>query len=148
MKKLWLLLFAMILMVSAVSCGGEEDEPEPTPTTATISGTLTLQAGVSGDLNNTRVAIYTSYDDWLYDRVLKSVAATGSGASATYTIIDVAPGNYYLDAWKDVDNSATWNSNDLFGVYGQSLWPSPQFTPFSVSAGQTFTANVIMIVLP
>ena len=147
MKKLWFLLFALILTVSVVSCGGE-DEPAPTPTTATISGTLSLQAGVTGDLNNTRVAIYTSYADWAADRVLKSVAAAGSGASATYTITDVTPGNYYLDAWKDVDNSATWNSDDLFGVYGQSLWPQPQFTPFSVSAGQTFTANVTMIVLP
>jgi uncharacterized protein (DUF2141 family) len=147
MKKLWFLLFALILTVSVVSCGGE-DEPAPTPTNATITGTLTLQAGVTGDLNNTRVAIYISYADWAADRVLKSVAATGSGASATYTITDVTPGNYYLDAWKDVDNSATWNSDDLFGVYGQTLWPSPQFTPFSVSAGQTFTANVTMIVLP
>jgi len=142
MKKLWLLLFAMILVVSAVSCGGED-----TPTTATITGTLTLQAGVTGDLNNTRVAIYTSYDDWAADRVLKSIAASGSGATATYTITDVAPGNYYLDAWKDTDNSMTWNLGDLFGVYGQSLWPAPQFTPFSVSAGETFTADVVMIVL-
>jgi uncharacterized protein (DUF2141 family) len=147
MKKLWLVLFAMVLVVSVVSCGGDEEE-EPTPTTAIISGTLSLQAGVSGDLNNTRVAIYTSYDDWLYDRVLLSTAASGSGATATYTISNVAPGNYYLDAWKDVDNSATWNTGDLFGVYGQTLWPQPQFTPFSVSAGQTFTANVTLIVLP
>lgn len=146
MNKVWLLLFVMVLSVSVVSCGGEDGEPPPT--TATISGSLALQAGVSGDLNNTRVAIYTSYDDWANDRVLKFVAASGSGSTASYTITDVAPGNYYLDAWKDVDNSGTWNSNDLFGVYGTTQWPNPTLSPFSVSAGQTFTANVTMIVLP
>ncbi|MGD9380271.1 MAG: hypothetical protein PVI51_06855 [candidate division WOR-3 bacterium] len=147
MKKLWFFLFALVLAVSVVSCGGEETQQQ-TPTNATISGTISLQAGVSGDLNNTRVAIYTSYDDWLNDRVLKFVAASGSGSSASYTITDVTPGNYYLDAWKDVDNSGTWNSNDLFGVYGTTQWPNPTLSPFSVSAGQTFTANVTMIVLP
>ncbi len=142
MKKLWLLLFAMVLAVSVLSCGGEEAE-----TTATITGTITLPAGVSGDLNNARVAIYISYSDWQQDRVLKSVAATGSGASATYTMTDVAPGNYYLDVWKDNNNNQQWDAGDFFGVYGTSLWPVPQFTPFSVSAGQTFTADIELIVL-
>lgn len=148
MKKAWLLLFALILVVSAVSCGGEEETPPPTPTTGTISGTLTLQAGVSGDLGNSRVAIYSSYDDWLYDRVLSFVAATGGGGSATYTIASVTPGTYYLDAWKDVNNNGQFDSGDLFGVYGTSQWPSPTLSPFSLSAGQTITINVTMIVLP
>jgi hypothetical protein len=117
------------------------------PITA-ITGTLSLQVGVSGDLNNSRVAIYLSYDDWLNDRVLKSTTATGPGTTATYTIDGVVPGNYYLDAWKDVDNSGTWSSGDLWGVYGTTQWPNPMLTPFSVAAGQTFNANVTMIILP
>lgn len=141
MKKL-LLFLAMVLAVSVLSCTTEEE------TTATITGTLTLQAGVTGELNNTRVAIYTSYDDWLNDRVLDFVAASGSGNTATFTLSDVTPGNYYLDAWKDVDNSGTWNTDDLFGVYGTTQWPTPTLSPFSVSAGETFTADVTMIVIP
>lgn len=146
MKKVWLLLFSLILAVSVVSCGGEEEEP--TPTTGTISGTLTLQAGVSGDLNNARVAIYSSYDDWLNDRVLLFTAASGSGGSATYTIGSVTPGTYFLDAWKDVNNDGLFNSGDLFGWYGTGQYPTPTLSPFSVSAGETATINITVIVLP
>ncbi|OGC38899.1 hypothetical protein A2Y85_01700 [candidate division WOR-3 bacterium RBG_13_43_14] len=146
MKKAWLLICVLLFAVLMVSCGG--DEPEPPPTTGTVSGTIALQAGVSGDLNNTRVAIYSSYDDWANDRVLKYIAASGSGSSATFSITTVTPGTYYLDAWKDVDNSGTWNTDDLFGVYGTTQWPTPTLSPFSVAAGETFTANVTMIVLP
>jgi len=146
MNKLWLLLFAMVLVVSVVSCGGEDNEP--TPTTGTIAGTLTLQAGVSGDLNNSRVAIYESYDDWLNDRVLLYTAASGSGASATYSLGSVTPGTYYLDAWKDVNNNTLFDSGDLFGWYGTGQYPTPTLSPFSVSAGQTATINVTCIILP
>lgn len=118
------------------------------PPYTAITGTLVLQAGVTGDLNNSRVAIYMSYDDWLNDHVLKSTIATGPGNTASYTIDSVVPGMYYLDAWKDVDNSGSWNSGDLFGVYGQTQWPNPTIVPFSVVAGQTFIAHVEMIVLP
>ena len=147
MKKLWFLLFALILVVSVVSCGGEEEQ-EPTPTTGTISGTLSLQAGVSGDLNNSRVAIYESYDDWLNDRVLLFTAASGSGASATYSLGNVTPGTYYLDAWKDVNNNGLFDTGDLFGWYGTGQYPAPTLSPFSVSAGQTASINVTMIILP
>jgi uncharacterized protein (DUF2141 family) len=146
MKKLWFLLFALILVVSVVSCGGEEEQP--TPTTGTISGTLSLQAGVSGDLNNSRVAIYESYDDWLNDRVLLFTAASGSGASATYSLGNVTPGTYYLDAWKDVNNNGLFDTGDLFGWYGTGQYPAPTLSPFSVSAGQTAAINVTMIILP
>jgi uncharacterized protein (DUF2141 family) len=147
MKKALLVLFALILVIGLVSCSKKEDTT-PTPTTGTISGTLSLQAGVSGELNNTRVAIYASYDDWANDRTLKFVAASGSGSSATYSITAVTPGTYYLDAWKDIDNSGTWNTGDLIGVYGTTQWPSPTLSPFSVSAGETVTINVTCIVFP
>lgn len=145
MKKIWLMLFILLLAVAVISCGGED--AEPTPTTGTISGTLTLQAGMSGNLDNTQVAIYANYDDWNYMRVLKFTAASGGGSSATYTITDVTPGTYYLDAWKDLDNSGWFTAGDLFGVYGTTAWPGPTLAPLSVSAGQTATINVSMIVL-
>ncbi len=144
MKKASLLLLALLLVVAIVSCG----EEEPEPTTGTISGTLTLQAGMSGDLNNARVGIYASYDDWNYDRAITTVSAQGSGGSATYTFSNVTPGTYYLDAWKDVNNNQSFDTGDLFGVYGTTQYPSPGLNPFSVSAGQTSTINVDVIVLP
>lgn len=143
MKKMWLFTFFFILLIHFSSCGGDEEEPD-----ATITGTLTLQVGVTGDLNNTRVAIYTSYDDWQNDMVLQFVMATGSGNAAAFTINNVPPGGYFLDAWKDVDSSTTWNAGDLFGVYGTTQWPNPILSPFNVSTGETFTADVTVIMLP
>lgn len=146
MRKAIVLLLVLLLGLLFLSCGSDEPTA-PAPTTGTISGTLSLAPGMSGELNNTRVAIYSSYDDWLNDRTLMFVAASGSGNSATYSMSNVTPGTYYLDAWKDVDNSGTWNSGDLFGVYGTTQWPNPTLSPFSVSAGQTATINVSCIVL-
>ena len=146
MKTLLLLLLSLILVVS-VSCGGEENGTTPTPTTGTISGTLSLQAGVSGNLDNSRVAIYSSYDDWLNDRVLLFTASSG-GSPSTYSLGSVTPGTYYLDAWKDVNNNGLFDSGDLFGWYGTGQYPNPTLSPFSVSAGQTATINVTCIVLP
>lgn len=146
MNKVWLLLFAAILAVSAVSCGGEDEEP--TPTTGTISGTLTLQAGVSGDLNNTRVAIYADLTDWANDLVLAYTAASGSGGSATYTLEDITPGTYYLDAWKDVNNNTLFDSGDLYGWYGTAAYPGGSIAPLMVSAGATTTASLTVIVIP
>lgn len=117
-----LLLLVAVLLIFSLACG----KTAPASTEGTISGTLTLPAGVSGDLNNTRVAIYASYDDWNYDRTLKYVAASGSGASASYTISDVTPGNYYLDAWKDVDNSGGYTTGDFWGCYGTTQWRQVQ----------------------
>jgi len=146
MNKVWLLLFALILVVSAVSCGG--DEAEPTPTTGTISGTLSLQAGMSGDLNNTRVAIYADLVDWANDLVLVSVGASGGGGSATFTLSNLTPGTYYLDAWKDVNNNTLFDTGDLYGWYGSSAYPGGSISPLMVSAGQTTTVTIQMIVLP
>ena len=146
MRTAVVLLLVLLLGVLFLSCGS--DEPTgPEPTTGTISGTLSLAPGMSGDLNNTRVAIYASYDDWLNDRTLMFVAASGSASSASYTMSNVTPGTYYLDAWKDVNNSGTWDSGDLFGVYGTTQWPNPTLSPFQVIAGQTSTINVSVIVL-
>jgi uncharacterized protein (DUF2141 family) len=145
MKKVWLLLFALVLVVSVVSCGG--DEAEPTPTTGTISGTLSLQAGMSGDLNNTRVAIYADLVDWANDLVLASVGASGSGGSATFALSNVTPGTYYLDAWKDVNNNQLFDAGDLYGWYGSATYPGGSISPLMVSAGQTTTVTIQMIVL-
>jgi len=146
MKKLWLLLFAMVLVVSVVSCGGEE-ETEPTATTGTISGTLSLQAGMSGDLNNTRVAIYADLVDWANDLVLTSVGASGSGGSASFTLSNITPGTYYLDAWKDVNNNTLFDTGDLYGWYGSAAYPGGSISPLMVSAGQTTTVSIQMIVI-
>jgi uncharacterized protein (DUF2141 family) len=144
MKKVWIFTFALVLAVSVVSCGTEE---EPTPTNGTITGTVTLQPGVTGDLDGSRVAIYVSVVDWQNDNTLKTTQASGGTSSATYTISDVIPSQYYLDVWKDVNNNMQFDSGDLWGVYGATQYP-PTPSPFTVSSGQTVTIDVEVFEIP
>lgn len=111
-----------------------------------ITGTLTLQAGVSGDLGNTQVAIYTSIVDWNGYNPASFTAATGSGASASYTISNVPPGTYYLDVWKDIDASFAWSSGDFVGWYGTGALSSPFLSPFTITQGETKVINISGIV--
>lgn len=143
MNKTLLFCSCLVLVVLFVSCGTEEEDLTP----GTISGTLTLQSGVIGNLDGTRVAIYISIMDWQSDSTFRSALAVGGGASASYTISDVPPGTYYLDAWKDENGNMQFDSGDLFGVYGTSQWPNPSLTGFFLSAGEDLTIDVTLLEL-
>ena len=117
------------------------------PAVTQVTGTARFPAGVSGDLSNAKVSLYTSYDNWLYNQPIKYGAVTGSGATVSFTLSNVNPGNYYLDVWKDIDNSATWTSGDYVGWYGSGGLGSPQLTEFQIAQGQTFNCTVDMYII-
>jgi hypothetical protein len=117
------------------------------PAVTQITGTAKFPAGTSGDLSNSKVSIYTSYDNWLNNQPIKFGAVTGSGASVSFTLTGVNPGNYYLDVWKDLDNSGTWSITDYVGWYGSGGLGSPALTEFQIAEGQTFTCSVDMYIL-
>ncbi|MEN8224484.1 MAG: hypothetical protein ABFS05_03905 [Bacteroidota bacterium] len=112
-----------------------------------VTGTAQFPAGTSGDLSNSKVSLYTSYDNWLWNQPIKFSAVQGSGASVTFTITDVAPGNYYLDVWKDIDNSADWSIRDYVGWYGSGGLGSPALTEFQITEGETFSCSVSMYII-
>jgi len=109
MKNTLLFGFLLVLTSSVVSCGTEEEDLTP----GSISGTLTVEPGTVGDLDGTRVAIYLSLANWQSDNTFQSVLATGSGGTASYTMSDVPPGTYLLDAWKDVNANLQFDSGDF-----------------------------------
>lgn len=117
------------------------------PPVTQVTGTAKFPAGTSGDLANAKVSLYTSYDNWLNNQPIKYGAVTGSGASVSFTLTNVNPGNYYLDIWKDMDNSATWSSTDYVGWYGSGGLGSPALTEFQISTGQTFNCTVDMYII-
>jgi len=135
------ILFSL-LIVFVYSCKKEED-----PVTQ-ITGTASFLAGTSGDLSNSKVSIYTSYDNWVNNQPIKFGAVTGSGASVSFTLAGVNPGNYYLDIWKDADNSGTWTVGDYVGWYGSGGLGSPGVTEFQIAEGQTFNCTVQMYIVP
>ena len=97
---------------------------------------------------NTKVSIYPTVEDWVINRPTKYVAVTGSGSSVSYIIDNVPPGTYYLDAWKDLDNTQTWSSGDLVGWYGSGGLGSVTLTPLPISQYETKTINLDMIDIP
>jgi len=112
-----------------------------------ITGTASFPAGTSGDLSNAKVSIYTSWENWNFNQPIKFTATQGSGASVTFEMVDVLPGNYYLDVWKDIDNSATWTSGDFVGWYGSGGLGSPQLTEFQIAQGETKNFSVSMYII-
>jgi uncharacterized protein (DUF2141 family) len=144
MKRTLLFAFFLLLTLSFVSCGTEEEDLTP----GSISGTLTVEPGVIVNLDSTRVAIYVSLTDWQNDDTFQSVLATGGVGSASYTMSDVPPGTYYLDAWKDVNGSLQFDSGDFFGVYNTSQSPNSSPLEFFLSAGQALIIDVTMFELP
>lgn len=109
-----------------------------------ITGTASFQAGTSGDLQNAKVSIYTSYDNWNNNNPLLFVAATGSGSNVNFAITDVPPGIYYLDVWKDNDNSSSWSVGDFVGWYGAGGLGAPSLTEISITEGETKEVSISM----
>ncbi|GAB4331331.1 MAG: hypothetical protein Kow00127_23270 [Bacteroidales bacterium] len=112
-----------------------------------ITGTAQFPAGTSGDLANSKVSIYTSWDNWLNNQPIKFGAVAGSGASVSFTLSDVNPGNYYLDVWKDIDNDGFWSVGDYVGWYGSGGLGSPDLTEFQIAEGETFNCSVQMYII-
>lgn len=117
------------------------------PAVTQITGTARFPAGTSGDLSNAKVSIYTTLDNWNYNQPIKFGAVSGAGATVSFTLTGVNPGNYYLDVWKDIDNSGTWTSGDYVGWYGSGGLGSPALTEFQIAQGQTFSCTVDMYII-
>ncbi len=112
-----------------------------------ITGTASFPAGSSGDLSNAKVSIYTSYDNWNINNPLQYVAASGSGSNVSFTITDMPAGIYYLDVWKDNDNSADWSVGDYIGWYGDGGLGAPSLTEISISEGETKSLSISMLTI-
>lgn len=120
---------------------------ENSPDVTQVVGTASFPAGTSGDLSNAKVSIYTSWDNWNANQPIKFTSAQGSGASVSFTITDINPGNYYLDVWKDNDNDAFWSVGDFVGWYGTGGLGSPSLTEFQIGEGETFNVSVSMYII-
>lgn len=151
MKYLKTMFFILSLVLIFVACDKEDKSdpvtpppPPPPATTGTIAGVISVPPGSSSSPANTRVAIYANYDDWLNDRTLRTVAADANG---NYSIGNIPPGSYYLDAWKDQNGDGRISFGDLYNVYGSGTWPNYQLSPISVVAGQTVTISLQLVLL-
>lgn len=151
MKALKSILFLLIFTLFIIGCDEDEEKndpvappPPPPATTGTISGVISVPPGSSSSPANTRVAIYSNFDDWNADRTLRTVAADANG---NYMISNLPPGSYYLDAWKDQNGDGNISRGDLYNVYGSGTWPNYQLSPISVVVGQTTPVSLQLVLL-
>lgn len=110
-----------------------------------ITGTAALEVGQAGDLSNSRVALYADLTDYAAWAPALTMAATGSGASVSFTFDDLPPGTYYLDVWKDIDNSGDLSNGDFYGWHGSQVYPDGSLTPLAISEGQTETTSITVV---
>lgn len=145
MKKINSLFIIGFLLLSAivVLSGCKKDDP---PTTGSVTGTAFFPAGTSGDLSNAKVSLYSGLTEWQNNTPVKFKAVSGSGATISFTMDEIVPGTYYLDVWKDVDNTATWTTGDFVGWYGSGGLGSISLTPLQITAGGTVTVSVTMYI--
>ena len=156
MKIIVCFLIITVFVVGLYNCS-EENSPVATTTTssstttssccpfATLSGVGSLPTGVVGDIQNTRVALFISIDDWNNDLTFAFATCDGSG---NYTMFGIVPGVLYMDAWKDNDNDGIWGSpGDYVWVNGSEVWPNPTLATIQIPAGQT-TVNFELFVVP
>lgn len=111
---------------------------EPTaPTTGVVKGTLSLKAGISGNLDNTAVKLYT---DTSFKDLAQETKASGT-ADATFTFAEVSPGTYYLLFWKDLNGNTTMDWADFVGYAVEDAGTLAPL-PIQVSAGDTIDITV------
>ena len=137
------MISVLLIGTSVLLSGCKKKE---TTVETTVKGTASFPAGVSGDLSNAKVSLYTSITEWQNNIPVKYAAVTGSGASVTFSLTGILPGTYYLDVWKDIDNDGTWSTNDFVGWYGTGSLGSVTLTPFQITEGNTFSCNVTMYI--
>ena len=144
MKKYLVLL--IVSMFFFTNCSKDDDKAPVvvTPGVTQVTGTATFAAGSSGDLSNAKVSLYTSLANWNTNTPVKFGVVSGSGASATFVLAGLNPGNYYLDVWKDNDNNATWSTGDFVGWYGSGGLGSPNLTEFQIADEETKSFTIEM----
>jgi hypothetical protein len=112
-----------------------------------LHGTATFSTGTIGDLSNSRVALYASLADRIAGFPQKTMVVTsGSYSMINFTMEDVIPGDYFIDVWKDNDNSLTYSNGDFLGWCGSGDLLNPKLDKVQISEGQTVEVIIQMYI--
>lgn len=113
-----------------------------------ITGTASFPAGLNYDLSGAVVRLFTSVSAYTSGQCADSVIAFGFGPIVSYRFPQVEPGTYYLDVWKDLDNSITMSSGDFIGWYGSGDFADPFLKPIVVQPGTPSQIQIQVQVKP
>ncbi|MFO7638876.1 MAG: hypothetical protein R6X14_06215 [bacterium] len=136
-KKMLVSVVLSVMVFSLVGC----DKPTK------LIGTLILQTGQTGDVQNAKVQLFLSSD--LTGNPVKEVASmsAGNASRSQFEFVDVLPGYYYLLAWKDLNGDGQLSDRDIVGIHGGTYLPGHGGTQVTVSEGKTSdVGDVVMMI--
>jgi hypothetical protein len=113
-----------------------------------VYGSISSPAGNPLDLGNTKVYLYTSLANWGNYLPAYTALCTGTGPTVTYLFNHIAEGLYYMDVWKDNDNSLAWSSGDYIGWYGTGGFSNITLTPIEITTMSSIQINIEMAIEP
>jgi hypothetical protein len=113
-----------------------------------ITGTASFPEGINFDLSDAKVRLFTSLAQRALGVCADSAEVFGFGSIVSFKLPAIEPGTYYLDVWKDMDNSITLSSGDFLGWYGSGGFTSPDLKPIIVQQGVPSQVQVQVNVMP
>jgi uncharacterized protein (DUF2141 family) len=137
MKRLMVLTVVVAAVLSFAGCEKQTK----------LTGTLILQTGQTGDVQNSKVQLFLSAD--LTGNPVKEVGSKseGNASRSTFEFTDVLPGYYYVLAWKDLNGDGVVSDKDIVGIHGGTYRPGYGGSQVTVSEGKTADVGDIVMLI-
>ena len=111
-----------------------------------LTGTLILQTGQSGDVQNCKVQLFVSSD--LTGSPVKEVASQqNTTVNSPFEFADPVEGYYYLIAWKDLNSDGVVSDKDIVGIHGGTYRPGYGGSQVTVKDGKTTDVGEIVMLI-
>jgi hypothetical protein len=114
--------------------------------TTKLTGTLILQTGQSGDVQNCRVQLFVS-DDLTGNPVMEVASQQNTTVNSPFEFDNPVEGYYYLLAWKDLNGDGVVSDKDIVGIHGGTYQPGYGGSQVTVKDGQTTDVGDIVMLI-
>ncbi len=109
-----------------------------------LTGTLILQTGQSGDVQNSKVQLFVS-QDLTGSPVMEVASKQNTTVNSPFEFSDPVEGYYYLVAWKDLNGDGVISDKDIVGIHGGTYTPGHGGSQVMVKDGQTTDCGEIVM---
>ena len=111
-----------------------------------LTGTLILQTGQSGDVQNSKVQLFVS-QDLTGSPVMEIASKQNTTVNSPFEFADPVEGYYYLIAWKDLNGDGVVSDKDIVGIHGGTYRPGYGGSQVMVKDGQTTDVGDIVMLI-
>jgi hypothetical protein len=111
-----------------------------------LTGTLILQTGQSGDVQNSKVQLFVS-QDLTGSPVMEVASKQNTTVNSPFEFTDPVEGYYYVIAWKDLNGDGVISDKDIVGIHGGTYSPGHGGSQVMVKDGQTTDCGEIVMAI-